>query len=314
MLTPDGEVRFRNPFGIYNDDDDNGTQHLPSVNTNVTNAQTWDQQQKKNATGINAFLKRMAIGLWTLVCKLLVWCFPRTLGKKDTEAATSSRAATITTSMAASTISRWPDVIKYACVILVCLGVLAFSGLITMENGEHARLRRNEALMKHCSNHEDRTKILKTAAYLVPKETMDTGILPCGSTLTGLQKRLIKLHNETGEWFLTAKHLNHSYSIVSELNKHTGEVHFLFNLKSDEYAPIGDERPVHHETSQFFPTVGSIGVPRPAAAWVTWFDASGMRVRRKIEGERLRGLLHAWEILTGKHFLRYSQNINAPTD
>lgn len=228
----------------------------------------------------------------------------------DTEANSPSRAHTTANAWALTALEKWGTVVGYLFVIAVCCALIFFS-IVQKAPEEFFNSRaRAESLMKHCKNHADRLAILSEAAVELSINHITSGILPCGTPIETLKRKLLKLHLEhASKHCLTAKHLNHSLAIIS-VKESSGGVRFMFNPIQKEFTVIGKNRTTQMESSDFFPQVGEIAVERPAEAFVSWYDSTGKRVRQHLSGATLRCVMSAWEILTGEHAERF-QLVNA---
>lgn len=273
------------------------------------------QQHERSRRFRDNKILRFMIGSWNLIGRMLAWCFPKTFGAKDVEGATPSRAATWVGRMTATTIHEWKKIVGYLAVIAITLLFIFFSGAMSfVRSDQFSRTRQAESLMKHCKNHEDRLTILNEAAHLVPVSSLNSGFLPCGSSLEIMKDKLIKLHtaNPTRICF-TAKHLNHSYAIISVREKNS-QISFMFNLIADKFAQLGVETEEYEETSDFFPLLEPIKVKRPKAAWISWRDSVDWERRDLFRGDKLAAILQAWEILDGEHYNRFKMNALAKAE
>lgn len=240
---------------------------------------------------------------------LLECCCPRAFGFKSVEEGrlASTRARNLAGKWNAEFIRNWCSVMTY--LVLVSAGVTLFIVFVILaphDASSYARAKRSETLMRHCHSHDDRVKVLQETALRVPLDSLTSGTLPCGTRVERIKEKLISLHerhNDREHMCLTAKHLNHSYAIVS-MQQSDGVVAFLFN--PENYAPLGTARVEIVETSDFFPLHPPVQVWRPLRAWVSYTDSSVRKQRVILENATLHCVLHAWEILSGEHYLRFS--------
>lgn len=195
--------------------------------------------------------------------------------------------------------------------ICTCIGVLTLLGgvlfilllLARFDNSQYLVARNSDRLLRRCGGHTDRMRILQEPAHRVPQDAfVAPRLLPCGTPLDYVLDQLVQLHGEhpnDGHRCLTAKHLNHSYAIIS-LVRADNVVEFVFN--PSDYNPIGTDVVAVNETSDFFPRLGAQQRLRPRQAWLTVVDNTGMKERLRKEGATLHCLLAAWEILTNEHY------------
>jgi peptide deformylase len=228
----------------------------------------------------------------------------------------TTRAQNLAGKWSAQFIGNWGSIMSYLALLFVCTFLLIVVMLLLPRNNDaFARARRSEALLRSCHSHDDRIRVLQEPAQRVPIESFSTGVLPCGTRLERVKERLIKLHEVEAVFSgagtqavrnrsacLTAKHLNHSYAIIS-VKQSDGVVTFMFN--PENYAPVGDGRVTRVETSDFFPAHAPLNVSRPTRAWMSYTDSASKKQRVKLDGATLYCILHAWEVLSGEHYLRF---------
>jgi hypothetical protein len=244
----------------------------------------------------------------------LAWLFPKWLGVQDTEGANKTKATTWVNKWAMTTVMHWKKIILFLFFLVGCVMVILFSGAISNYRDSFYRSAAHaDALMKHCRNHGDRLRILREPAVLIPKKSITSGVLPCGSSLELMQKQLIELHRtQPPESYpcLTAKHLNHSYALIS-MKESSGSVKFFFNPDSESFAIVGNLYKEYNEISDFFPAVGVLKVERPMSAWLTVTDNSFVTRRMNMVNDTLACFLYAWDIISGDHYERYGLHLLA---
>lgn len=284
---------------------------LPTVHANATLEQQRRQVlEKHKQSRIGAASVRLLDWMLKLLVRLVTWLIP-SLARRNVEEGTSpveKRVGVIMTLYG----RYWRRVLGYILLVLTAGAVLILFSRIAAPDHRYDAAKRSDRLLRMCGDHGDRMRTLKMDALPVSDESLKTGILPCGTRISMLLSQLEKLHREhssDGHRCLTAKHLNHSYAIISAMRI---DKSIIYAFNPSNYAQIGSEGSDVVEHSDFFPRAGTLVRKRPNRAWLTLTDVNGKRDRVIMQGDTLHCVLYAWEILNGVHYQVWSSVAEKP--
>ncbi len=205
-----------------------------------------------------------------------------------------------------SVTSNWPAILRCFYIISFIIITLFFLSHLLYSSEDYQRSLHVSTLTKFIPKEQDKLRILHAKATMLADEQIKSGLVG-DYPLELAKKRLLHLHQthpNDGHLCLTAKHINLTWAMIS-IQDENNVVSFVFNPVSENFHPLSSEYRVYNETSDFFATTIVIPVKRPVAAWVTWTNSDGVVERDIIRNERLQCIMHAWEILDGKHAARF---------
>lgn len=294
----------RRPAARASLEPEEGGQHesIPLVLEQVTarNQRTRDEAKLEHRFGVKSIrlvdrLMAMLLGCAACLCPRL---------KRRRVEATNTKADELHVRAVTSYASNWRRCCTFVGIVTLLGGaLLVFMMIARFDNSEYLAAREADLLLRRCGGHTDRMRILREPVHRVPADTFKQPyLLPCGTPLEFVLEQLRQLHQEhpaDGHRCLTAKHLNHSYAIIS-LVRADNAVEFVFN--PSDYSQIGSDMVPVNETSDFFPRLGTHLRVRPRQAWLTVTDVGGVKERLRKDGATLHCLLAAWEILTSEHY------------